>query len=223
MIFPRHGAENHGAAATTGAATAGSSMADMDMSGGGDGHGADGHGSGGGGGMMMMMMSVFQNDPKTALYSTGWTPQNAAGYAATIIFLVLLAVLFRCMLAAKAWQEARWLDAELKRRYVVVNGRLPMAERAASVDSLAKQPRAVLSSNGVEEDVVVVKKHTTGPRPWRLSVDPLRAVIDTVIAATGYLLMLAVMTMNIGYFLAVLGGTFLGSLAVGRFSSGSEH
>ncbi|EJT68794.1 copper transporter [Gaeumannomyces tritici R3-111a-1] len=219
MIFPRHGAENHGAAATTGAATAGSSMADMDMSGGGDGHGS----GGGGGGMMMMMMSVFQNDPKTALYSTGWTPKNAAGYAATIIFLVLLAVLFRCLLAAKAWQEARWLDAELKRRYVVVNGRLPMAERAASVDSFAKQPRAVLSSNGVEEDVVVVKKHTTGPRPWRLSVDPLRAVIDTVIAATGYLLMLAVMTMNIGYFLAVLGGTFLGSLAVGRFSSGSEH
>lgn len=216
MIFPRHGAENHGAAATTGAAaaTTGSAMADMDMSGG------DGHGSGGG---MMMMMSIFQNDPKTPLYATGWTPKNTAGYAATIIFLILLAVVFRCLLAAKAWQEARWLDAELKRRYVVVNGRLPMAERAASVDSLAKQPRAVLSSNGVEEDVVVVKKHTTGPRPWRLSVDPLRAVIDTVIAGTGYLLMLAVMTMNIGYFLAVLGGTFLGSLAVGRFSTSSEH
>lgn len=35
--------------------------------------------------------------------------------------------------------------------------------------------------------------------------------------------MLAVMTMNIGYFLAVLGGTFLGSLAVGRFATGSDH
>lgn len=186
MIFPRHGAENHGTPATGAAAvTPGSSMADMDVSGG---HGGDGHGSGGGGGgMMMMMMSVFQNDPKTALYSSGWTPQNAAGYAGTIIFLILLAVLFRCMLAAKARQEARWLDAELNRRYVVVNGRLPMAERAASVESLAK-PRAVLSSNGVEEDVVVVKKHTTTARPWRLSVDPIRAVIDTVIAGTGYLL-----------------------------------
>ena len=29
--------------------------------------------------------------------------------------------------------------------------------------------------------------------------------------------MLAVMTMNVGYFLSVLGGTFLGSLLLGRY------
>jgi hypothetical protein len=31
--------------------------------------------------------------------------------------------------------------------------------------------------------------------------------------------MLAVMTMNVGYFLSVLLGVFVGSLAVGRFSN----
>lgn len=35
--------------------------------------------------------------------------------------------------------------------------------------------------------------------------------------------MLAVMTMNIGYFLSILGGTFLGSLAIGRFASLGGH
>ena len=30
--------------------------------------------------------------------------------------------------------------------------------------------------------------------------------------------MLAVMTFNVGYFMSVLGGTFLGSLAVGRYA-----
>jgi hypothetical protein len=35
--------------------------------------------------------------------------------------------------------------------------------------------------------------------------------------------MLGVMTMNVGYFLAVLGGTFLGSLLVGRFYSTTSH
>jgi len=35
--------------------------------------------------------------------------------------------------------------------------------------------------------------------------------------------MLAVMTMNVGYFCSVLAGTFLGELAVGRYSQWLEH
>jgi solute carrier family 31 (copper transporter), member 1 len=35
--------------------------------------------------------------------------------------------------------------------------------------------------------------------------------------------MLAVMTMNIGYFLSVLAGTFVGELAVGRYAQAEEH
>jgi len=35
--------------------------------------------------------------------------------------------------------------------------------------------------------------------------------------------MLAVMTMNVGYFMSVLVGVFLGELAWGRFSKGVDH
>ena len=35
--------------------------------------------------------------------------------------------------------------------------------------------------------------------------------------------MLAVMTLNVGYFLSVLGGHFLGELLVGRFTQMEEH
>ena len=35
--------------------------------------------------------------------------------------------------------------------------------------------------------------------------------------------MLAVMTMNVGYFLSVLLGVFLGELAVGRYAVVDEH
>ena len=35
--------------------------------------------------------------------------------------------------------------------------------------------------------------------------------------------MLAVMTMNVGYFMAVLAGTLVGSLLVGRYALSSEH
>jgi hypothetical protein len=143
-----------------------------------------GHGSSSGG--MTMMMSVFQTEQATPLYSLSWTPGNAGAYAGTIVFLVLLAMLFRGLLAVKAWREQAWLDAELARRFVVVQGRLPLAERVSS-DSVAR--KATLTENGVEEDVMVVaKKRHSIARPWRLSVDPVRAVIDTVIAGVGYLL-----------------------------------
>lgn len=35
--------------------------------------------------------------------------------------------------------------------------------------------------------------------------------------------MLAVMTYNIGYFMSVLAGTFIGELAFGRFNQASVH
>ena len=35
--------------------------------------------------------------------------------------------------------------------------------------------------------------------------------------------MVAVMTMNVGYFLSVLGGVFVGELAVGRYTQTGEH
>ena len=48
--------------------------------------------------------------------------------------------------------------------------------------------RMTLSENGVEEDVFVVQKRNMDTRPWRITVDPIRAVVDTVIAGVGYLL-----------------------------------
>lgn len=35
--------------------------------------------------------------------------------------------------------------------------------------------------------------------------------------------MLAVMTMNVGYFLSILSGTFIGELVVGRYAQWEEH
>lgn len=114
-----------------------------------------------------------------------WTPKSIGQYAGTCIFIIILATIFRALLAMKAWRETAWLDAEFNRRYVAVASKLPKAERI-SQDSDSK--RMILTENGVEEDVMVVKKRSMGTRPWRISVDPLRACIDTVIAGVGYLL-----------------------------------
>jgi len=138
----------------------------------------------------MTMQSVFQTVRETPLYSLSWTPTSVGSYAGTCIFLIILAALLRGLLAAKAYLEARWLDRELDRRYVVVAGagRPPLAQRLSQDSAAVKRQLVVLSENGVEEDVVVVERKGGGVRPWRVSVDPVRALLDVVIAGVGYLL-----------------------------------
>ncbi|KKZ59909.1 hypothetical protein EMCG_05295 [[Emmonsia] crescens] len=171
--------------------------------------------------MELAMVMVFQNIQATPLYTNAWTPRSAGGYAGTCIFLMLLAVLFRAMVAAKTQLEHRWAAAAYSRRYVVVAGQTPEAER------IQKDPNAstatLVTANGVEEKVKVITRPLNGPAPFRFSVDLPRAALVMVLAGVGYLLMLAVMTMNVGYFMSVLAGVFVGDLAVGRFGSSDAH
>lgn len=134
---------------------------------------------------MSEMSMTFFSSSVTPLYSAMWAPTTAGQYAGTCIFIIILATVFRALLAIKAWKEVQWLDAEFNRRYVAVAGKLPKSERI-SQDSDSK--RMILTENGVEEDVVVVKKRSGGIRPWRLTTDLPRACMDVTIAGVGYLL-----------------------------------
>lgn len=139
-----------------------------------------------GGSMGSMTMGMaFNTNMETALYSNSWTPRTPAAYAATCIFLIVLAVVGRLLLAAKSVQEARWLDRDANRRYIASHGKTHLA------DHVSRDPDAkhmTLSENGIEESVVVVGRNGTVARPWRFSVDPVRAAMDTVLACVGYLL-----------------------------------
>ena len=193
---------------------------------------------------MTTMDVVFFTSTSTPLYSSAWEPKSTGAYAGTCIFLIVLAVIFRSLLAGKRILEHRWRDKELNRRYVSVRG-LPTEAERINADGEGKNATLV-SERGVEEHVRVVRRHKRSVTPWRFGVDLPRAAYVTVIAGVGYLLyvprmhlstpenirgvainhrsrMLAVMTLNVGYFLSVLGGTFLGELAVGRFAELDEH
>jgi hypothetical protein len=133
----------------------------------------------------MMMAMEFMNSQSTPLYSSGWTPSSTGSYAGTCIFLIVLAILFRSLLAGKQVLEARWADQAYNRRFVVVADKQPVSEQYQS-DTDSKT--GILTANGVEENVKVVTKPTYKVQPWRFSVDLPRAGLVMVIAGVGYLL-----------------------------------
>lgn len=166
------------------------------------------------------MTMVFFSATNTPLYSDMWTPSSAGAYAGTCIFLILLAIVYRGGYALKDYLENKWLASALKRKYVVVADKTPISEQVAS-DSDSKT--GILTTNGVEETVRVVQAPVSHTQPWRFSVDLPRAALMTVNAGVGYLLMLAVMTVNVGYFMSVIAGTLIGELIFGRYNASHTH
>lgn len=129
---------------------------------------------------------VFVNSQTTPLYSSAWTPSSTGQYAGTCIFLVLLAITLRGLLAAKHILEIRWSAQARDRRYVVVQGRTPESGNIEN-DPDAKEG-SLITAQGVEERVKVVRSVKQQVIPFRLSVDLPRAGMTVVIVGVGYLL-----------------------------------
>ncbi|KAH0361962.1 Ctr copper transporter, partial [Aureobasidium melanogenum] len=172
---------------------------------------------------MGSMSMVFTTAHNTPLYSKAWTPTSTGAYAGTCIFLIVLAIISRLLQAWRHTLEQKIHDKAMKRRYVVVAGEQE-GEQSLDDSEAAKEiseKQAILTSRGLDEKVRVItaasrNKETT---PWRITTELPRACVYTIQAGLGYLLMLAVMTLNVGYFLSVLAGLFVGELAIGRYAS----
>ncbi|KAI5846065.1 Ctr copper transporter family-domain-containing protein [Tricharina praecox] len=156
--------------------------------------------------MSMTMSMTFITSTTTPLFSTSWTPRTLGQYVGACIFLIVLAFVFRFVLAWKAVLEHRWARREVDRKPVVVLGD---GDAGGSEDELPKE--AGEGEGG------------WAGRPWRFGTELPRAAMAVLSTGLGYLLMLAVMTMNVGYFMSVLAGVFVGELAWGRFMTGSSH
>lgn len=126
---------------------------------------------------------MFSTGAGTSLYSSVWSPISNDDYARTCFFLIVLGALARCLIAVKAVLERRWIDAELNSRYIVVK-----TNPENGIGSNSQPDKAVLSENGIEKDVIVVRRHMNSARPWRITIDGPRAAIDTLIAGVLYLM-----------------------------------
>lgn len=135
---------------------------------------------------MSGMAMFFMTSTTTPLYAESWTPSSIGAYAATCIFLVLLAVSFRSLMAAKAVLGQRWAAMARNRKFVVVKGQQPRSEQI-EMDPSSKVGSFV-SANGIEERVKYVQADGRRALPFRLTIDLPRALLVTVISGVGYLL-----------------------------------
>ena len=132
------------------------------------------------------MSGVFTNSHTTPLYSSSWTPTSEGGYAGTCIFLVILAIISRCLFAAKSLAEHQWSARARDRRYVLVKGRGTEAGKIEVDDDV--KSGSLITAQGVEENIKVVRNASRPVMPFRLSVDVPRAILVLMIAGVAYLL-----------------------------------
>ncbi|OTB01687.1 hypothetical protein M426DRAFT_75077 [Hypoxylon sp. CI-4A] len=151
------------------------------------------------------MAMVFFQSVTTPLYSSVWTPQGKGSYAGTCIFLIVLALVHRILIALRSifFDSNRALHRHLK---TVSSDSDDYPGTRSELESMGNQFRSQWNSH-----------------PFKVANETIRALLEVIIGGVGYLLMLAVMTMNVGYFLSVLGGIFLGTFVAGRFGAGDNH
>ncbi|KAM0722447.1 hypothetical protein Q7P37_001888 [Cladosporium fusiforme] len=155
------------------------------------------------------MPMAFTNDHSTPLFSAQWTPSTTGGYAGTCIFLIVLAIISRMLVAYRSVLETKWRDLAINRRYITVAGDNPADRERQAAPAQEKNDEATLTVRGLDERVKVIRTPARAGisiTPWRFSTDLPRACIYTVQAGVGYLLMLAVMTLNVGYFIDLIYG-----------------
>ncbi|GAA5894077.1 hypothetical protein JCM6882_007978 [Rhodosporidiobolus microsporus] len=134
----------------------------------------------------------------STLWFAGWTPSTALSTFGACVGLFLLAVLSRALTALQAYLERRWTALLRQSSLPYEHGELDKVSSISVGSSASSAP------------------------PFRFAVELPRAVLFTVHAFVAYLLMLAVMTFNVFFLLAVLGGLFVGEVGVGRFAAGGR-
>jgi hypothetical protein len=122
-------------------------------------------------GHMVMSMSDmamnFFNAYDTPLFSLDWTPTNGGQYAGTCIFLIVLAIIFRFILALRSNMSA------------------------VAAAAVRRRETALLVKTAAESSDEDRASREHGPRSqarWTLNDALITASIDTTLAGVGYLL-----------------------------------
>lgn len=191
----------------------------------------------------MGMLLGFHATPFDQLWFAGWIPQTNGAMVGACVGLFLLAVIDRWVAAIRGLCEVWWkqrTDAILANKYA--NPPAALLASLARDSSDEKEKKSTTSDADVEDccspnDVPVLTYRQIPPPfptrfshmerlipPFIASQDIPRGGLQVVQAALGYALMLAFMTFNWGYVLAILMGLGVGEVLFGRYANhGGAH
>ncbi|KAI4626582.1 hypothetical protein J4E83_003734 [Alternaria metachromatica] len=94
-------------------------------------------------------------------------------------------------------------------------------EEIEPLSPVVPQPTAAEETGTTRGSTASRKMFWVAQTPWSLKKDGISAALEFTRALIGYVLMLAVMTYNIGFLFAVTGSVLLGEMVFGRYTRGS--
>lgn len=165
-------------------------------------------------------MGLFHTGIQDALFFSRWTPQSSVAYAFTFLFLIALGIASRGLLAYISVRERQVRVKNLAKADIIVHSYSDKDEKTRDADltALVKSQARSITNESITSNQEGAGSSMRLINPWRMSVDVPRGLLQFVSSGIGYLLMLAVMTGNIGYFFAGLSGILIGEIAFGRFA-----
>lgn len=142
----------------------------------------------------------------------GWVPRTDGQYIATLLAVVALAIAFEGLRTLRHYLECRWAS--------MAPARAPASSTGGGAnESSPYRPLEESAGGDAKAAGSLVAYPGWAPQPFRLKVDLVRATVSATETLVSYSLMLIAMTFNVGLFLAVVVGVFIGSLLFGRYRS----
>ncbi|KAF1852031.1 uncharacterized protein K460DRAFT_269665 [Cucurbitaria berberidis CBS 394.84] len=195
----------------------------------------------------MGMSSTFSASTRVTLWFTDWTTTTTATYVLTIFFLCFLGIFNRFLGALKSQLEMKWSaqrdstttsvatpsgekpEETTNRRHARQWSRKLRSEpiRLEDQDGQETEPLSPVpqlshtEEGGTKRQMSASRRFWVANAPWSVKKDGISAALEFLRALIGYILMLAVMTYNIGFLFAVTGSVLLGEMVFGRYTRGS--
>ncbi|POV98131.1 hypothetical protein PSTT_14617, partial [Puccinia striiformis] len=152
-------------------------------------------------GMGMMMNTFFvAGTPNVPLWFDGWQPSSTGATFGACFGLFVLTVAVKLLGALRhqaqiAWSMSRWHDSGL-----VAHNTVDKTDHASPTQTGSLRP-------------------TRPAVPWSAQRDVPRGILAALHVGLEYFLMLAIMTYNVYFFVAIVLGHFVGEMAFGRWST----